>query len=344
LKKAEKEVFKIVSELLAPQELHVAIIPHVNPDGDAIGSAVGLANLLVNKGNQVVIVSPNSYPLYYNWLESKAEIIFADKEPGKAKKSIKNSHILFCLDFNDIERVGKLSESIGNFSGNKIMVDHHPDPKDFCNLVISDPLYSSTAELIFDTIEKLGLAEYIDKSVAESLFTGIMTDTGSFSHNISRANAFNVAGRLIGYGIDVEQIHAAVYHNFSADRLRLLGYCLEKKMEVIPEYKSAIITISKRELKKFNFVPGDIEGFVNYPLSITGIVFSALFIEKKDHIKVSFRSKGSFPANSFSAGHFNGGGHLNAAGGEVKMSLEESLQLFRQLLPHYLHQLENADK
>jgi len=343
LKKTDTEVFNKLREALLSISARIAIVPHVNPDGDAIGSAVGLANLLVNKGHRAVVISPNSYPAYYNWLKNKAEIVFADKHRKKAEKALEESDVLICVDFNDIGRAGKLQKSIEQFAGITILIDHHPGPENFCDLMVSAPEYSSTAELIYDTIIRLGYKTFIDQPVAECLFTGIMTDTGSFSHNISRPNTFKVVSQLLTFGINPDKIQAEVYHNFSAGRMRLLGYCLNEKMEVFPRYRAALISITKDELKKYNFVPGDAEGFVNYPLSISGIVFSALFIEKEGYVKVSFRSKGSFPANRFSAKHFNGGGHLNASGGEIKTSLEKAVALFRQLLPDYLHLLENAE-
>jgi phosphoesterase RecJ-like protein len=321
----------------------ITIIPHVNPDGDAIGSAAGLANVLVNKGHNVTIVSPNAYPAYYDWFECKAGILLYDGAKNKAKRAISESSLLILLDFNDLKRAGKVADSIEQFNGPKILIDHHPEPKEFCDTVISDVAYSSTSELVFDVVSTLGFKMLVDKEAAECFYTGIMTDTGSFSHNNSNPNTYRVVAELIEAGVRADKVHSLVYHNFSAGRMRLLGYCLNEKMEIFEEYRTACISISLEEQKKYNFVPGDSEGFVNYPLSIAGVVFSALLIEKEDHIKCSFRSKGNFPANRFSGSHFGGGGHLNAAGGEIKLGLNETLELFKQLLPAYKHQLLNTE-
>lgn len=205
--------------------------------------------------------------------------------------------------------------------------------------MISEPLYSSTAELLFDIVHQIGLEKNITQNSAEALYTGILTDTGAFNHNTSRPNTFKVVSELMKFGIDTEKIQSGVYHNFSANRMKLLGYCLNEKMVVYPEYRAAVITISKKELEEFDFKPGDTEGFVNYPLSIKNIVFSVLFIEKEELVKASFRSKGTFATNQFAREHFNGGGHLNASGGESKLSLEKTFKKFTQLLPDYKHQL-----
>ena len=192
--------------------------------------------------------------------------------------------------------------------------------------------------MVFDVLEATGLSSYLSQKAAEALYTGILTDTGGFSHNISK-NTFKVVSELLKYDINTNKIQSSVFHNYSADRMKLLGFCLYEKMQVFPEYRAAVISISQAELAKFNFQPGDTEGFVNYPLSIKNIVFSALFIEKDGYVKASFRSKGNFPANAFSSNHFNGGGHLNAAGGESELSFEETLLKFTQILPEYKHQL-----
>ena len=343
MKKVDKELFKKIATILGPVGTSIVVLTHHNPDGDAVGSAIGLANLLANRGHKTSIVFPNDFPAYYNWIVVKGELLFYNRQKGKVKKAFNDCEILICVDFNTISRAGKVEKYIQNFKGSTILIDHHPDPENFCNCTVSDVTYSSTAELIFDFITELGLKKFMDISVAECLYTGIMTDTGSFSHNISEPNTYKVVAELLLQGIDAEKIHSNVYHKFSPDRMRFLGYCLHEKMELLPEFRTAIISITRDELKKFNFVPGDTEGFVNYPLSVAGIVFSALFIEKDDHVKISFRSKGAFPVNHFSSNHFSGGGHRNAAGGEEYANLENTLAKFRQLLPEYLHQLVNAE-
>lgn len=339
----DNEIFAAIKKLLSVGPRKIAVIPHSNPDGDAIGSAYGLGVILKNAGHEVKIISPNDYPSFLDWLSGEVEIVNFQKRTITATKYIQNCDHLFCVDFNDIRRTGDMAAVIESFKGAKIMIDHHPYPTGFCNICISEPEYSSSAELVYDVAIACGWGEFINRQAAEALYTGIMTDTGSFSYNTSRTNLYKVLSELMKFHIDTESVHDLVYHNFSADRLRLMGYCLHEKMVILPEYRTGFISLTRSELKKYNFVPGDTEGFVNIPLSIHNIVFSALFIEKDGYVKVSFRSKGSFPANSFSSDHFAGGGHLNAAGGEIQLSLHETIEKFTQLLPEYEHLLLNAD-
>lgn len=340
----DNEIIAAVSKLLSVAPVKIAVIPHSNPDGDAIGSSYGLAVILKNAGHEVRIVSPNDYPTFLDWLSGEVEIVNFQKKTITAKKYLQSCDLMFCVDFNDIRRTGDMAATIDSFKGPKIMIDHHPYPTSFCDYCISEPEYSSSAELVFDVVIACGWGEFINRQAAEAFYTGIMTDTGSFSYNTSRANLYKVLSELMKFHIDTESVHDLVYHNFSADRLRLMGYCLHEKMIILPEYRTGFISLTRDELKKYNFVPGDTEGFVNIPLSIHNIVFSALFIEKEGFVKASFRSKGSFPANSFSSDHFSGGGHLNAAGGEIQLSLNETIEKFTQLLPEYNHLLINADK
>ena len=339
LKNTEIEIITSVKNILTKDKLSLVIVPHENPDGDAIGSAIGFAEILADFGHTVNIVTPNDYPDFLKWFDSKINIINYYDNKKEGKSVIKNADVLITVDFNDASRAGKLEKQLLEFSKTKILIDHHPYPKNFCDFMISEPQYSSTAELIFDIVSQIGLENHINKNAAEALYTGILTDTGAFNHNTSRPNTFKVVSELMKFGIDTEKIQSGVYHNFSANRMRLLGYCLNEKMVVYPEYRAAVITISKEELERFDFKQGDTEGFVNYPLSIKNIVFSVLFIEKEKLVKASFRSKGNFPTNKFAKEHFNGGGHLNASGGESKLPLKETFEKFTQLLPEFKHLL-----
>ena len=339
LKNTDIQIIASLKELLNKAKLNIVIIPHEHPDGDAIGSAIGLAEVLNSYGHNAHIISPTNYPDFLKWFSSKSNITVYSANKKLAKSIIKESDLLFCLDFNEASRAGKLEKKILEYPNPKILIDHHPEPTSFCEFTISEIHYSSTAELIFDVVCKAGLKKYITQDAAEGLYTGILTDTGAFNHNTSDPNTFKVVSELMKFGIDTEKIQSGVYHNFSADRMKLLGYCLSQKMVVYPELRTAMISITKKELEDFNFKPGDTEGFVNYPLSISNIVFSAIFIEKEGNVKASFRSKGNFPANHFSKDNFNGGGHLNAAGGQSDLSLEETIVKFTQLLPGYKHQL-----
>ncbi len=339
LKNTENEIFSSLGALIEVPNQNITVVTHENPDGDAIGSAIGWGEILKNMGHNVIIIVPNDYPAFLNWFSSDIEIINYERKNSRTRNILKESDILFCLDFNEPKRTSRLHKFVESFSNPKVLIDHHPYPSDFCDIMISEPEYSSTCELVFEVIHRLGLEKHMNVNAAEALFTGIMTDTGSFSHNISRPATFRAVAKLIEYGIDTEKIHSAVYDNFSANRMRLLGNSLSEKMKVFPEYRSAVIWLSLEDLDKHDFQPGDSEGFVNYPLSINNIVFSALFMERKDHVKASFRSKGSFACNVFSRDHFSGGGHLNAAGGETNLSLEEAVEKFTQLLSDYESQL-----
>ncbi len=340
MKNTDNEIFNFLKALFTEKRAKIVIITHENPDGDAIGSSLGLAEVLNNAGHDIDVIVPNLYPEFLKWFTSDVKICIYDINKKEAQHIFNHADILICLDFNTPERAAKIGRHIKEFRGTKIMIDHHPYPEQFCDFIISETEYSSTAELVYRLIEKAGLRSFINYASAEALFTGIMTDTGSFSHNISRPGPFLAAAELMEWGIDTEKIQSKVYHNFSINRMKLLGYCLNKKMDVFPEFRTAVINISQKELKEYNFKPGDTEGFVNYPLSINNIIFSALFIEKKDVVKASFRSKGNFPVNDFSKKYFGGGGHLNAAGGESTLTLAETVEYFKKLLIEYKHQLD----
>jgi bifunctional oligoribonuclease and PAP phosphatase NrnA len=341
LKNTGNEIFSSLKSLLAEHPKKVVLVTHENPDGDAIGSAIGLGEVLKGFGHEVKIVVPNAYPDFLKWFSSEIEIVVYERKRSLATNILAESDVLICVDFNEPKRAAHLKKKLVEYSKPKVLIDHHPNPTNFCDYMISEPQYSSTAELVYDVVNRIGMEKCMNHDAAEALFAGIMTDTGSFSHNISSPNTFLVVARLMECGIDTEKIHAAVYHTFSVHRMKLLGHSLDK-MEVFPELRSAVMWLSLEELKQYNFQPGDIEGFVNYPLSINNIVFCALFMEKKDHVKVSFRSKGNFPANEVARSHFSGGGHRNAAGGEVKLSLQESVEKFTQLLTEYKHQLKET--
>ena len=318
------------------------IITHYNPDGDAIGSSLAFYHYLIKKGKEPVLITPNDYPEFLHWLPGNDKVIVYKRNCGTVLNHLKEADVIFALDFNDPDRTDGLENYLKEASGKKVLIDHHPEPSDFADIVFSYTEFSSTAELVYKVIETLGDSEVIDRTIAECLYTGIMTDTGSFNYNSSYPYTYYVVSKLIELGINKDRIYWNVYDNYSTDRMRLLGYCLHKKMEVFPEYNAAYISITKEELKEFNFAPGDSEGFVNYPLSIKGIVFTAIFIEKDKHVKISFRSKGKFLTNKFAEEHFNGGGHVNASGGYSYDSLDDTLKKFRDLLVKFKKELNNA--
>lgn len=331
---------KRVNQWLRKEVKKIVIIPHVNPDGDAIGSALGLNSVMNNAGFESCVIVPNDFPAYLSWLSSAGIPLIYEQSSEQCHRLIDQAEAFFFLDFNDIKRLGKLEDYLRSNTKPVVLIDHHPDPAIMAEYLFSDTNVSSTSELVFDFIDAMGMLEHLDSTGANALLTGIIADTGSFSHNASRPPMYRVVGELIRRGADKEKINESLYNDFSEKRMRLLGYCLSEKMEIYPQYRTALIWLSNEELKRFDFHPGDTEGFVNYPLSVKGIVFSAFFMEKHDYVKISFRSKGSFPTNDFSGVHFNGGGHRNASGGEIKLSMKEALALFKELLPQYSELLE----
>ncbi|HEY3388454.1 MAG TPA: bifunctional oligoribonuclease/PAP phosphatase NrnA [Prolixibacteraceae bacterium] len=331
---------KRVNEWLRKDVKRIVIIPHVNPDGDAIGSALGLNDVFNNAGFESGVIVPNDFPVYLNWLGSEGIPLIYEQNSEQCHQMIDKADALFFLDFNDVKRLGKLEEYLSTNTKKVVLIDHHPDPQIKADFMFSDTNVSSTAELVYDFVEAMDMLDHLGVNGANALLTGIIADTGSFSHNSSRPPMYRIVGELINKGADKEKINESLYNNFSEKRMRLLGYCLSEKMEVYPQYRTALIWLSAEELKRFDFHPGDTEGFVNYPLSVKGVVFSAFFMEKHDQVKISFRSKGSFATNDFSGVHFSGGGHRNASGGETKLSMEKALELFRELLPQYSEQLE----
>jgi len=340
LKRFDLGTCQRVKEWLKNDVKRIIIIPHVNPDGDAIGSALGLNDVLNNAGFESHVIVPNDFPVYLNWLGSMGVPLIYEQSSEQCHKLIDQADALFFLDFNDVKRMGKLEEYMCTKAKKVVLIDHHPDPRIKADFMFSDTNVSSTAELVYDFVDAMDMLDHLGVNGANALLTGIIADTGSFSHNSSRPPMYRIVGELIERGADKEKINESLYNNFSEKRMRLLGYCLSEKMEVFPQYRTALIWLSAEELKRFDFHPGDTEGFVNYPLSVKGIVFSAFFMEKHDQVKISFRSKGSFPTNDFSGIHFSGGGHRNASGGETKLSMADALSLFRELLPQYSELLE----
>ncbi|NOZ46484.1 MAG: bifunctional oligoribonuclease/PAP phosphatase NrnA [Chlorobi bacterium] len=328
--------------LLLKNKKKIAILTHVNPDGDAIGSSLGVFHFLNNLGHDVTVITPNEYPLFLQWLPGNKNVLVYSKNKSKGKKVLHEAELIFTLDFNHVERIDWLKKIFSETKAKKILIDHHPNPENFADLKFSDTNVSSTAELVYLVIKKLNKTDKIDVNAATCLYTGIMTDTGCFNYNCSNPDTFKTAAGLIEKGININIINSSVYDNYSADRMKLMGYSLHEKMQLYPEYNSAVIALSQKEMQQFNFESGDTEGFVNLPLSIKGIVFSVLLLEKKDHVKLSFRSQGNFPANEIAANYFEGGGHLNAAGGKTKLSLEEAIAKLEELFKQYKDNLQNA--
>ncbi len=341
MKSLHKEKLNKLNNLIAQSE-KLLLITHYNPDGDAIGSILGFYHYLVKKGKTPIVVTPNDYPEFLHWMPGNDQVVVYKRNNGTVLNALKDADCIFLLDFNDADRVNGLEKYLIDAPGKKVLIDHHPEPGNIFDLEFSETHYSSTAELVYHIIESLGDERLVDKTIAECLYAGIMTDTGSFNYNSSYPYTYYVVSKLIEIGIDKDKIYANIYDNYSVDRMRLLGYCLNQKMEVIPEYHTAFISITKEELKQFNFAPGDSEGFVNYPLSIKGIIFTAIFIEKENQIKISFRSKGKFATNKLAEKHYYGGGHKNASGGHSNDPLIKTLDDFRNLLPKYKKELDES--
>jgi bifunctional oligoribonuclease and PAP phosphatase NrnA len=332
-----------VSNILRSGGKQIVILIHVNPDGDAIGSSLGLLKLFVNMGHSVSIIAPNDFPGFLKWLPGSKQILILKHSLNRALDLLQSADIIFTIDFNELKRVRDLRDAFASAKAYKVLIDHHPDVGLKADCILSDTSVSSTAELVYDFIIQTGLLQWFDKDIAACLFTGIMTDTGCFSYNSSQVKTWETVAGLLSYGIDKDLIYSLVYDNFSASRMRLLGFCLNEKMEILPEYNTGYIWLSRSDLMNYQFETGDTEGFVNYPLSIKGIRFSALFIENDNHIRISFRSKGDFPVNEFAKKHYNGGGHANASGAESDLSLGEAIRFFREALPIYKDKLTDHE-
>lgn len=338
-----KEVVKQVIEYVDKARL-VLIVGHENPDGDAVGSVLGLYHVLTQQAKQVVPIFPNDAPEFLKWLPGYNEVRHYNKDIQEVIDLFNCADLVFCLDFNERKRVGKMEELLLKSKAVKILIDHHPYPDAFFDIIISEQEVSSTAELVYTIVDTCGWKKFLTLAASECLFTGIMTDTISFTVNATRAKTFDVAASLIRMGVDKDMIHRRVFNSFTQQRMRMLGYALHKKMKILHEYATGYIFFTKDELKEFCFQNGDNEGFVNYPLSIKGIRFAALFLERDGYIKISFRSVGNIPVNEIMAKHFYGGGHRNAAGGEErKLSLDECLRTFESILPLYKDILLNEE-
>ena len=320
----------------------IAIIPHKNPDGDAIGSTLALWHYLVNSGHTASIVSPNDFPKFLNWMPGADKILNFEKENIQSKSCIEKADIVFTLDFNHLGRVGHMSETLESANATFVMVDHHQEPSDYAKIMYSDVSMSSTCEMVYVLIKKLGNENSITPEMANCIYTGIMTDTGSFKFAATTSNTHRVIADLMDKGAEGTEIHHRIYDTNSPSRLHLLG-CALKNMVILQEYQTAYITLSQEELDKYNYQKGDTEGFVNYGLTLDGIRFAIIFIENKEEgiFKISFRSVGDFSVNDFARKHFHGGGHTNAAGGKSDYSIEETIAYFTSLLPLYKNQLQS---
>ena len=318
----------------------IVIVAHIGPDGDAIGSSLALWHYLMTIDKEPVVIVPNPFPSFLSWMPGAECILDYENSKEKADELIADAELIFTLDFNTASRMGKMADAVLKAPADKILVDHHLHPDTYAKIKVSYPEISSTSELIFRLICRMGDFNMINLACAECIYTGMMTDTGGFTYNSNNHEIYAIIAELIKLGVDKDAIYRKVFNTYSEDRLRLMGYCLFHKMKVYPEYKTALITLTLKELSQFNYVNGDSEGIVNIPLSIAGIDFSVFMREDTDKIKISFRSQGTFPSNKVAADLFHGGGHLNASGGESSTTLAEAVKKFEDALPDYKDFLE----
>lgn len=323
------------SKWLARAEKFV-IVSHVSPDGDAIGSSLGLYHFLISQEKTVNVIVPNAFPDFLRWMPGSKEVLLYDRYKEFADKLIAEADVICCLDFNTLKRIGAMEAAVSASSARKLMVDHHLQPEDCCGITMSYPQISSTSELIFRLICRLGFFSDITKEGAECIYAGMMTDTGGFTYNSNNREIYFIIAELLSKGIDKDDIYRKVYNTYSESRLRLLGHVLSH-MKVYADYNAALITLTKKEQEQFAYVKGDSEGFVNIPLSIKKVCFTCFLREDTEMpmIKISLRSVGSFPCNRLAAEFFNGGGHLNASGGEFYGTMEEAEKVFEQALEKY---------
>jgi phosphoesterase RecJ-like protein len=336
-----QDILEIKELLASPKK--IVVIPHKNPDGDAIGSTLGLLHYLLKLNHKAVVIAPNDFPDFLKWIPKQDTILKYETQQTECDELINDADIMFTLDFNAFHRTGNMETVLTNSNVIKIMIDHHQQPDDYAKYMFSDVSMSSTCEMIYHFLEKLEDLDYIDKDLATCLYVGIMTDTGSFRFRSTTSTTHRIISKLIDKGADNTQIHNNVYDTNSYNRLQLLG-CALNNLKIIPESRTAYITLSQNELQKLDYKKGDTEGFVNYALSLNNIVLAAIFIEDKQNkiIKISLRSKGDFSVNELSRAHFDGGGHTNAAGGKSDLPLGPTVDKFISILPQYNKALNNV--
>ncbi|RTY72940.1 DHH family phosphoesterase [Flavobacterium sp. LS1R10] len=320
-------------QLLLATPKKIAIIPHRGPDGDAMGSTLALYHFLLKNKHQPVVVSPNEFPDFLAWMPGSETIKIFEKDKQNCTKILEEADLIFTLDFNALYRTGDMEKVLSQLKAPFIMIDHHQKPDDYAAITYSDTAFGSTCEMVYNFILFLGKKQDIDKTIGTCIYTGILTDSGSFRFPKTTGTTHKIVAELIDLGVENTEIPSLLFDNSSFGRLQILGRALQN-MKVLPEHKTAYTTLSQDELNSFDYVKGDTEGIVNYGLSIKGIIFTAIFIENREEkiIKISFRSQGDFDVNQFARDHFNGGGHRNAAGGKSETSMTETIKKFEDLV------------
>jgi phosphoesterase RecJ-like protein len=318
----------------------VVITTHHKPDGDAMGSTLGLCAFLQEFIDDVVVCTPTDYAENLFWLPGNAAVIDFEVNPALVAEKVASADLVFCLDFNRLSRINQLGELVRESKASKVMIDHHLEPDSFSEFTYWNHEASSTCELVYLWIKEAFGQGFINKDIATCLYTGLMTDTGNFQHNNTKPFTLRLAADLMEFGADHLEIHANIYDVFTLDRTKLWGYCLYKKLEIIPECRTALIYLDRDELRQFHVQTGDTEGLVNFGLGLKDIVLSVLIIDRTERVKMSFRSKGTFPANEFAGKYFEGGGHRNAAGGQSTETLEETVAKFKASIQLYKKELQ----
>ncbi|MBC7747742.1 MAG: bifunctional oligoribonuclease/PAP phosphatase NrnA [Methylotenera sp.] len=320
-------------QLLLATPKKIAIIPHRGPDGDAMGSTLGLYHFLLKNKHHPMVISPNEFPDFLAWMPGSETVKIFEKDKQNCTKILEDAEIIFTLDFNALHRTGEMEHVLAKLKAPFVMIDHHQKPDDYAVVTYSNTSFGSTCEMLYNFILFLGKKQDIDKTIGTCIYTGILTDSGSFRFPKTTGTTHRIVAELIDLGVENTEIPSLLFDNSSYGRLQILGRALQN-MIILPEHKTAYTTLTQEELNSFDYVKGDTEGIVNYGLSIKGILFTAIFIENKEEkiIKISFRSQGDFDVNQFARDYFNGGGHRNAAGGKSSDTMEETKKKFEDLI------------
>ncbi len=337
----KEQIFKLKNELSSSK--NIVIVPHKNPDGDAVGSVTALYDYLVQLGHKVSMISPNDFPLFLKWIKYSDLFLNYEQDQTTADKLLYDADLIFNLDHNAFHRAGSMEKVLGDVNANFVMIDHHQQPDDFATYTYSDTSMSSTCEMIYHFLEMMDDTEMITPAMATAMYTGILTDTGSFKYKSTTSTTLRVAAHLVDKGANSEKINRKIYDVNTPSRMKLLGVALNN-LVILEQYRTAYITLSQKELDDNNFRKGDTEGFVNYALSLDGIVFAQIFIEKASEsiIKTSLRSKGDFDVNKMARENWDGGGHQNAAGGKSELTMEETVNKLISILPSYENEIHEV--
>jgi len=334
--------FEELKSLLS-QPKQIVILSHRNPDGDAIGSSLAMNHYLTRLGHKCDMIVPNEFPKFLKWMDGAKGIQIAEYSPSNSRNLVENAELIFILDFNTTSRIDEVGQWVEKSTAPKVMIDHHQQPQGF-DFMYSDTEIPATCQMIYNFIEAMGHLDLIDRSIGECIYTGIMTDTGNFRFKNTSAATHRIVAELMDKGVEADRVYNHIFNTQSPDRLRLLGKVLDS-IRILPEYRTAFMYLTRKQQLKYNTQKGDTEGFVNYGLGIDNFIFSVIFIEdmQKNFYKISFRSKGNFDVNEFARKYFNGGGHINAAGGRSDLTLKETLDKFEKLLEQHKEELNKAE-